>query len=85
MLGIQTRGRRKVGADKTTEIWRANFFALFLLRSFFGVPTTNAMNGLLEQLKDLTYDVGWGGGAVNEHWRSPTAASVGVEINFFSK
>ena len=61
MLGIQTRGRRKVGADKTTEIWRANFFALFLLRSFFGVPTTNAMNGLLEQLKDLTYDVGWGG------------------------
>ena len=23
-----------------------------------------------------------GGGGVNEHWRSPTAASVGVEINF---
>ena len=54
VLGIQTRGRRMVGADETTELWRPllprfkelpihvrKSFCLFLLFSHYNFNNTN--------------------------------------------
>ena len=34
VLGIQTRGRRMVGADETTELWRPPMSLLFTIHKF---------------------------------------------------
>ena len=38
MLGIRTRGRRMVGANKTTELWRSAFNCYKLLWSLIKLP-----------------------------------------------
>ena len=38
VLGIQTWGRKMVGADETMELWRPSIFRIKNLLSFFTIP-----------------------------------------------